>query len=86
MPVNPADGPVLGTLYGTDAMRACMGEHALLARMLEVEAALARAQARLGVIRPMPPRRSPRPPTWTGSTCRRWPRRRATRVIRSSGW
>ncbi|HZF75468.1 MAG TPA: lyase family protein, partial [Acetobacteraceae bacterium] len=50
MPVNPADGPVLGALYGTDAMRACMGEHALLARMLEVEAALARAQARLGVI------------------------------------
>ncbi len=50
MPVNPADGAVLGTLYGTDAMRAAMGEHAFLQRMLDVEAALARAQARLGII------------------------------------
>ena len=50
MPVNPADGPVMGALYGTDAMRAAMGEHAFLGRMLEVEAALARAQARLGIV------------------------------------
>jgi 3-carboxy-cis,cis-muconate cycloisomerase len=50
MPVNPADSPVLGALYGTDAMRAAMGERAFLARMLEVEAALARAQARLGIV------------------------------------
>ena len=50
MPVNPADGPVMGALYGTDAMRAAMGEHAFLQRMLEVEAALARAQARLGIV------------------------------------
>lgn len=50
MPVNPADAPVLGALYGTDAMRAAMGEHAFLQRMLDVEAALARAQARLGII------------------------------------
>ena len=50
MPVNPADGAVLGALYGTDAMRAAMGEHAILQRMLDVEAALARAQARLGII------------------------------------
>lgn len=50
MPVNPADSPVLGALYGTDAMRAVMGERAFLARMLEVEAALARAQARLGIV------------------------------------
>ena len=50
MPVNPADGAVLGALYGTDAMRAAMGEHAYLQRMLDVEAALARAQARLGLI------------------------------------
>jgi 3-carboxy-cis,cis-muconate cycloisomerase len=50
MPVNPADGAVLGALYGTDAMRAAMGEHAFLQRMLDVEAALARAQARLGII------------------------------------
>ncbi len=52
MPLNPADGAVLGALYGTDAMRAIMGEHAFLARMLEVEAALALAQAGLGLIPP----------------------------------
>lgn len=50
MPVNPADGPVFGALYGTDAMRAAMGERAFLQRMLDVEAALARAQARLGIV------------------------------------
>lgn len=52
MPVNPADSPVLGALYGTDAMRDCMGEMAYLQRMLDVEAALARAQARLGIVPP----------------------------------
>jgi 3-carboxy-cis,cis-muconate cycloisomerase len=50
MPVNPADSPVFGTLYGTDAMRAVFDERAFLQRMLDVEAALARVQARLGII------------------------------------
>ena len=50
MTVNPADGTVLGAVYGSDAMRAILGERAYLARLLEVEAALARAQARLGLI------------------------------------
>ena len=50
MAVNPADSPVLGALYGTDAMRAAMGERAFLQRMLDVEAALARAQAQLGIV------------------------------------
>ncbi|MBL6081076.1 3-carboxy-cis,cis-muconate cycloisomerase [Belnapia sp. T18] len=50
MPVNPADSPVFGALYGTEAMRACMGEMALLQHMLDVEAALAHAQARLGIV------------------------------------
>ncbi len=50
MPVNPADGPILGTLYGTDAMRAVFSETAYFQRMLDVEAALARVQARLGII------------------------------------
>ena len=50
MPVNPADSPVMGVLYGTDAMRAAMSERAFLQRMLDVEAALARAQARLGIV------------------------------------
>ena len=50
MSVAPADGVVFGAVYGTDAMRAIMGERAFLARMLDVEAALARAQAGLGLI------------------------------------
>ena len=50
MAVNPADSPVFGTLYGSDAMRAVFDERALLQRMLDVEAALARVQARLGII------------------------------------
>jgi 3-carboxy-cis,cis-muconate cycloisomerase len=50
MAVNPADGEVYGAVYGSDAMRGVMGERSYLARMLEVEAALARAQARLGLI------------------------------------
>jgi 3-carboxy-cis,cis-muconate cycloisomerase len=52
MPVNPADSPVMGVLYGTDPMRAAMGERAFLQRMLDVEAALARAEARLGIVPP----------------------------------
>ena len=52
MPVNPADSPVMGALYGTDAMRAAMGERAWLARMLDVEVALALAQSRLGIVPP----------------------------------
>jgi 3-carboxy-cis,cis-muconate cycloisomerase len=50
MPVNPADSPVFGTMYGSDPMRAVFDDNALFARMLEVEAALARVQARLGII------------------------------------
>ncbi|MDI3309330.1 MAG: 3-carboxy-cis,cis-muconate cycloisomerase [Acetobacteraceae bacterium] len=50
MAVNPADSPVLGALYGTDAMRAVFDERAFLQRMLDVESALARAQARLGIV------------------------------------
>jgi 3-carboxy-cis,cis-muconate cycloisomerase len=50
MPTNPADGPILGTLYGSDAMRAVFDESAYFQRMLDVEAALARVQARLGII------------------------------------
>jgi 3-carboxy-cis,cis-muconate cycloisomerase len=52
MPVNPADSPILGTLYGSDAMRAVFDERTYFQRMLDVEAALARVQARLGIIPP----------------------------------
>ncbi len=50
MPTHPADGPILGTLYGSDAMRAVFDESAYFQRMLDVEAALAHVQARLGII------------------------------------
>jgi len=50
MPTNPADGPILGTLYGSDAMRAVFDERAYFQRMLDAEAALARAEGRLGII------------------------------------
>jgi 3-carboxy-cis,cis-muconate cycloisomerase len=50
MPINPADSPILGTLYGSDAMRAVFDEQSYFQRMLDVEAALARVQARLGII------------------------------------
>jgi 3-carboxy-cis,cis-muconate cycloisomerase len=50
MPVNPADGPILGTLYGSEAMRAVFDETAYFQRMLDVEAALARVQGRMGMI------------------------------------
>jgi 3-carboxy-cis,cis-muconate cycloisomerase len=50
MPTNPADSPILGTLYGSDAMRAVFDERTYSQRMLDVEAALARVQARLGII------------------------------------
>jgi 3-carboxy-cis,cis-muconate cycloisomerase len=50
MPTNPADSPILGTLYGSDAMRAVFDERAYFQRMLDVEAALARVQARLGIV------------------------------------
>ena len=52
MPVNPADSPILGTLYGSDAMRTVFDETAYFQRMLDVEAALARVQGRLGIIPP----------------------------------
>jgi 3-carboxy-cis,cis-muconate cycloisomerase len=50
MPINPADSPILGTLYGSDPMRAVFDEAAYFQRMLDVEAALARVQGRLGII------------------------------------
>jgi 3-carboxy-cis,cis-muconate cycloisomerase len=50
MTVNPADSEILGTLFGTDEMRAVFGDHGWVQAMLDVEAALARAQARLGIV------------------------------------
>src|SRR5438093_9098150 len=41
---------LFGDMFGTAAMRAVFGELAFLARCAEVEAALARAQARIGIV------------------------------------
>lgn len=50
MTVHPIDSDVFGNLFGTEAMRAVFGDDARLQRLLDVEAALARAQGGLGVI------------------------------------
>jgi 3-carboxy-cis,cis-muconate cycloisomerase len=44
------DSDLLGPLFATDAMRAAFSDRARLAAMLRAEAALARAQARFGVV------------------------------------
>src|SRR5689334_22003219 len=50
MTVNPADSEIFGNLFGTAEMRALFGDRQRLQAMLDVEAALARAEARLGII------------------------------------
>ena len=50
MTVNPVDSAIFGGLFTTAAMRAAFSDQVRLQRMLDVEAALARAQARLGLI------------------------------------
>ena len=50
MPSTVIDSEIFRNLYGTQAMRAVFADEALLQRYLDVEAALARVQARLGII------------------------------------
>jgi len=50
MSINPADSQIFGTLYGTDEIRAVFSDHAHLQFMLDVEAALARAESQLGLV------------------------------------
>jgi 3-carboxy-cis,cis-muconate cycloisomerase len=50
MTVSAVDSAIFGGLFTTAAMRAVFSDESRLQRMLDVEAALARAQARLGVI------------------------------------
>jgi 3-carboxy-cis,cis-muconate cycloisomerase len=50
MSVSLIDSKVYGGLFTTPAMRAVLSDEARLQRMLDVEAALARAQAKLGLI------------------------------------
>src|SRR5580765_3763619 len=50
MTIGILQSTLFGDMFGTAAMRAVFGEPAFLARCVEVEAALARAQARLGIV------------------------------------
>src|SRR6266446_1894741 len=50
MSINPADSAIFGSLYGTDEIRALFSDRANLQFMLDVEAALARAEAKLGLV------------------------------------
>jgi 3-carboxy-cis,cis-muconate cycloisomerase len=50
MPLGALDSTLFADMFGTEAMRAVFDDRAFLARCVEVEAALARAEARLGMI------------------------------------
>lgn len=50
MPVSMIDSAIFRDFFGTEAMRACFSDEAILGAYCEVEAALARVQARLGLI------------------------------------
>jgi 3-carboxy-cis,cis-muconate cycloisomerase len=50
MTIGVLQSALFGDMFGTAAMRAAFGEAAFLARCAEVEAALARAQARVGIV------------------------------------
>jgi 3-carboxy-cis,cis-muconate cycloisomerase len=52
MPSTMIDSTILGNLVGTEAMRAIFSDDSRTQRYLDVEAALARVQGRLGVIPP----------------------------------
>jgi len=50
MALGVLDSAIFSDMFGTAAMRRIFGDEALLARCIDVEAALARAQGRLGII------------------------------------
>jgi len=50
MPVSMIDSAIFRDFFGTDAMRACFCDEAILGAYCDVEAGLARVQARLGLI------------------------------------
>src|SRR5260370_11112068 len=52
MTLGMLSSSLFGDMFGTAAMRAIFGELAFLVRCAEVEAALARGQARLGIVPP----------------------------------
>jgi 3-carboxy-cis,cis-muconate cycloisomerase len=50
MSINPADSQIFGTLYGTDEVRELFSDRVHLQFMLDIEAALARAESKLGLV------------------------------------
>src|SRR5215469_7159535 len=50
MAISALDSSIFADMFGTTAMREVFGDDAFLARCIEVEAALARAQGKLGII------------------------------------
>ncbi len=50
MSIDPADSQVFGALYATDEIRTLFSDHAHLQLMLDIEAALARAESKLGLV------------------------------------
>ena len=50
MSVHPADSEIYGALWGTAEMRALFSDVTQLQLMLDVESALARAEAKLGLV------------------------------------
>ena len=50
MTFSALDSALLGPLFATDAMRDCFSDRARVAAMLQAEAALARAEAGLGLV------------------------------------
>jgi 3-carboxy-cis,cis-muconate cycloisomerase len=50
MSINPADSQIFGTLYGTDEVRDLFSDRTHLQFMLDVEAALARAESKIGLV------------------------------------
>ena len=50
MALGVLDSVIFADMFGTPAMRGIFEDEAFLARCIDVEAALARAQARLGII------------------------------------
>src|SRR2546423_11350759 len=50
MAIGALDSAIFGDMFGTAPMRETFGDDPFLARCIEVEAALARAQGRLGII------------------------------------
>src|SRR5690349_23531744 len=50
MPASVIDSPIFGNMFGTQAMREVWSDENRTRKYLEIEAALARVQARLGII------------------------------------